>query len=160
MSFRYTGKVFALRLIFLTLVASFILLYRADLVDYVILVGAILFFGGFFLLSETSVTREGVVVRRDYFWAIIPVILKIGYRQIHGLQSSTHASGWAGDSGDQWEHESMLGCLFGLFFAHTVAWKSHLIKYEQDGKHKHIEVKLTRDEYIDVWRRMKGPPSP
>jgi hypothetical protein len=151
----YFQKTLLLRFTCLMIIAGSVFLYKTGLTDYVILLSLVLFAGGFFVISETTVTQQTVTVRKDYCWAMIPQRCTITYTQIFNLQPSIHDEG-PSINDPALEYESEVGgipILLGLFA--TVTWKNYILQYKQGDDDKHIVVKLTKDQYIDIWRQTK-----
>ena len=142
-----------MRLLFLSLVAGCAILYQFELIDYIVLAIPIVLLVGIFSVSEVELTNQEIKIRKSYFWSLVSLQWSLVYSDVISIGTKDYAIDAHEDMG--WFTEGILSLIFMGFPKTKIKWVTGKIYYRDKGVEKDIELKLTREEYLDIHRAIK-----
>lgn len=150
MNDNYLRKVTICRAMLFALVTLCCFLYQYNLSDYVILISIVILFFGVFTLSNAEVTNRNVTIRRNYFWGLIGLRWTIDFGRITSVKTKkytieTHEDAWM-------LTESIFSFLIIDALRPNVKWTLVKLSYMDNGIEKHMELKLSKDDYREIER--------
>ncbi len=110
-------------------------------------------FFGIFSISDVEVRSRDVKIRKNYFWGLIGLKWVLDFNQITGLRTKeyeieTHEDAWMFT-------ENLFTFLAVDFLRPKVKWLTTRLSYVDKGIEKDIELKMNRDHYLEIYRRIK-----
>lgn len=107
--------------------------------DYVVFMSLLMLLGGIFSMSSVQLTHQGVIVKKNYLWAMIGLRWNISFDQIVTIRNrdyeiETHENSWMFG-------ESILSILALSYFKPTVKWSTSVLTYTDKAVIREIEFK-------------------
>ena len=152
----YLKKVIFYRSILFALVLLCYFLQRNNLTDYVIVIALFILLLGIFSRSHVEVTSREVRINKNYFWGLIGVKWVLVFNQITELRTKNYE---IDAFEDDWMFTENLFASFAVdFFRPKARWLTTSLRYLDKGSEKDIELKMSREDYRDIDRRIKRNP--
>jgi hypothetical protein len=153
MTDNYSLKVILTRLTFLLLVMTCGILYKFNLIDYIILISILILFLGLFTISKVDLTSGEIKIKKNYFWGLITLKRNLQFDRIVSIRTKEYE---IEPHEDAWMlTEGMFNLLTFEFLRPKVYWLTTRLCYLDNGRERNIELKISKDDFKTIERRIK-----
>jgi hypothetical protein len=104
-------------------------------------------------MSHVQVTARSVKIRKNYFWGLVAYKWDIEFDQLTGLTTKQYEIDSHEDS--FLFTESWFTFLTVDLLRPKVSWLTTKLSYLDNGRERDIELKMTREDYQEIDRRIK-----
>ncbi len=152
MTSTYSLKANLARCVFALLVVVCWLLYKQNLIDYVILILLAIAFGGIFTTTDTDLKVSEIHIRKSYFWGVFSFRRAVPYDQVVSISTSNYEV----ETLEYVEHfaDSLIDSVVLTFFKPKIQSVTTKLYYLRNEKLKSIELKMSPDNFKNIESRI------